>query len=350
MIRMLRNPQFAETELAQLVTDLVALNKSQIQKFLADNEIPKSGTKAQIRNRIEDALRDESLNPARIVHFLDRIVPWGKQHIFLYNGPGGLIENWKSLKWVEQLLKQHRLGKYLNVNVPLALPETIKVSSILHNGGRLRITAIKKRDSWERDANYDESRKTAEGESIALHAFIHRVTRGVVAFEWDLVANTAFLQISQLPTKHRYEEVAQEFFELVGRWLDIRMFTPFDLRLVIRRLHEVEEAGTGEIRSHGIDYRTTSGRRFSGMSGSPTDPLLGDPVTDGALRAVRESSVGHAGNFYWLANSESGSGFSALDADVHVIIVGNHNRIRFPTPNGEQLIRYVLSRIRDLGT
>lgn len=349
MIKMLRIPRLAENELAQLVTDLVALRKSQIHEFLADNEMPKSGTKAQIRNRIEDALREESLSPARIIHFLDRIVPWGKQHISLYNGPGGSIANWKNLNWVEQLLKQHRLGKYLNANVPFVLPETMKVSSILHDGGRLRITAIKKRDVWERDANYDQSSKTAEGEPIALHAHIHRVARGVVAFEWDLAANTAFLQVSQLPAKHRYEEVAQEFFELVGRWLDIRMFTPFDLRLAIKKLHETEDRGAGEIRSHGIRYRTLSGRRFEGVSGSPTDPLLGDPVTDAALRAVRESSVGHVGNFYWLANSESGNGISTLSADVHVVVVGNHNRINFPTPSGEQSIRYVLSRIRDLG-
>jgi hypothetical protein len=254
--------------------------------------------------------------------------------------------NWRKTSWVTDLLKKHRLKRYFNATLPLVLPETMKVSSILHNGQRLRITAVKKREWSERDPDYDSSTKTDDGEDVELRAFVHRVTRNLVSFEWDQVANTAFLQISQLPRGFKYEHVADEFFDLIGAWLDVKQFSIVDLRPAIRKLHELEEAGNGETRSHGIDYRTLQGRQFGGKSPSPTDSLLGEPVIDAALGAVRDTGVGHLGNFYWLPGINGNAGVNPLDSDVHVIIVGTHNRINYPTPNAEQTVRHVLSRIR----
>ena len=171
-----------------------------------------------------------------------------------------------------------------------------------------------------------------------------------MAFEWDLNANAAFLQVSQLPTRFRYEEVAEEFFKLISAWLDITRFSIVDLSPVIKKLHEREEAGAGETRSHGINYRTLEGRRIEGKSATPADPLLGDAAIDRALSAVRDSGVGHLGNFYWLPEPASAPGGNPLDAEIHVIIVGSDSRINFPTPNAEQTIRHVLSRIRSLSS
>ncbi|HRQ76176.1 MAG TPA: hypothetical protein PK098_09690 [Phycisphaerales bacterium] len=345
-IKTLTAPEFTDEELAQLVTDLLALKKLQIQSFLEEVELPKSGTKAVIRERVEDALSNGGLPPERIVRFLDEVIPWGKQHVILYQGPTASITNWRQADWVADQLKRHRLRKYLNATLPLALPERMKVSSVLHNGRRLRITAIKKREWFERNPEYDETKQSRDGDPIELRAFVHRVMRGLVAFEWDLIANTAFLQISQLPTGFRYEEVAKEFFNLVNGWLDIDRFTIVDLRRPIQVLHELEEVGAGETRSHIFNYRTLEGRRLEGKSASPTDPLLGEPIVDAALGAIRRSGVAHLGNFYWLSNGTAGHNMNPLTSEAHVLIVAQHNRICFPTPNSEQAVRHVLSRIR----
>lgn len=345
-IKTLAAPEFTDEELAQLVTDLLAMKKPQIQGFLELVEMPKSGTKAVIRERIEDALREGTLPPERIVRFLDDVTPWGKQHVYLYKGPIASFTEWKKTDWVAGRLKQHRLSKLLNAALPLALPDRMKVSSILHDGRKLRITAIKRREWYERSPDYDESKETVEGDAVELRAFVHRVMRSLVAFEWDLTANTALLQISQLPTGHSYEEVAQEFFDLIGGWLDISRFTIVDLRKPIQKLHKLEEDGAGEARSHGINYRTLEGRRLEGKSASPSDSLLGEVVIDAALAAIRQSGVAHLGNFYWLPNGATNPAVNPLESEVHVIIIAQHNRISFPTPNSEYTVRYVLSRIR----
>jgi hypothetical protein len=342
----MKKPKFTEEEQAQIVTDLLVLTREQIRDFLARNELPVSGTKEQYRGYVEKALQEGVISLSKLVEFLDEVIPWGKQHVFLYKGPKSSIANWKKTDWMVKLLKKHRFGKYLNASLPLALPKTMKVSSILHDPSRLRVTAIKRRDWWDRNEEYDGATTTAEGDDVQLRAFVHRVTRSLVAFEWNLVANTAFLQISQLPTGFDYGEVAEEFFDLIAGWLDIREFPVVDLRNPIKKLHELEEAKTGETRSHGINYRTLQGKHFDARSASASDPLFGEADLDAALSSIRKKGVGHLGNFYWLPNGVVKSIPNLLETEIHVIIVGSKNRINFPIPNGEQPIRHVLSRIR----
>jgi hypothetical protein len=345
-IKTIAPPAFTEDEKALIVTDLLGLKKTQIGAFLSINGFPKSGTKEELRARIDESLGDGTLSLSAIVRYLDEVIPWGKQHVYLYMGPQASIANWRKTDWVAKLLKNHKFGKFLNASLPLALPKKMKVSSILHDASRLRVTAIKRRDWWERNEEYDDATTTEEGDNVQLRAFVHRVTRSLVAFEWDLVANTAVLQISQLPTGFDYAEVAEEFFKLIADWLDIETFSAVDLRSPIKRLHELEETGAGETRSHGINYRTLQGRHLEAKSASAADPLLGDAAIDTALSAVRRTGVGHLGNFYWLTNHVANPIPNPLESEMHVIVVGSKNRINFPTPNPEQTIRYVLSRIR----
>jgi len=337
------SPAFSEDEQALIITDLIALKNPQISEFLASVGLAKSGTKEVFQARIEEALKNESLSLTQIVQFLDSVIPWGKQHVYLFKGPHASIANWRKEEWVKKLLKKHRLGKHLNDTLPLVLPDKMKISSILHDPKRLRITAIKRRDWWERNSEYDDTTTTDEGDDVELRAYVHRVTRGLVAFEWDLVANTAILQISQQRRAFDYDEAADEFFGLMEKWLDRSMFSVVDLRPPIAKLHALEETGKGETRSHGIKYRTMQGSHLEGKSASPADPLLGDASIDAALRPIRKSGIGHLGNFYWTPTNGAAA---VLDSEVHVIVVGFKNRVNFRTPNDEETVRYVLSRIR----
>jgi hypothetical protein len=246
------------------------------------------------------------------------------------------------------LLKEHRLGKLFNARLPLVLPDKLTLSSVAHLDGRLRATAIQKRDYSERAREHDEEKETPDGEKITLRAYVHRVTRTLAAFEWDLNANTAILQITQLQRQEHYEEVSNDFFQLVQPWLDVRQFGLVNLRPVIDRLHELERHGKPETRSHGIDYKSPRGRRVSARSPSPRDSVLGEKFIDNAIDDIRKNSVGHLGNFYWLAGTHSGPSSNPLKDEVHVIIVAAKSRVNFPTPNTEDVVRYVLHRIRAL--
>ena len=218
----------------------------------------------------------------------------------------------------------------------------------MHADGRLRVTAVEKREYSERTPEHDEEKETKSGERITLKAYMHHLTRTLATFEWDLNANVAMLQITQLQMEGNYEEVAKQFYQLVRPWLDFKQFGPVDLRPVIRKLHEIEGMGQAEARSHGIHYRSPRGRRISAHSPTPRDSVLGETFINDAMDSVRKNGVGHLGNFYWLAGVKPGPVTNTLKGEAHVIIVGANSRVNFPTPNAEEVVRYVLQRVRAL--
>ncbi|MDH4188127.1 MAG: hypothetical protein OEV08_14140, partial [Nitrospira sp.] len=347
-IKVLDHPDYSESERQALIDFVLAFKKAHIQDFLAGVRLKRSGTKSELRDRIQDGLDEGELTYEQLVGFLDSVSPWGKQHVFLYAGPHGDLQLWKDPAYVLEKMKENDQGELFNAKLPLILPEELTLSSITHDGGRLRVTAVQKREYTERTPDLDEERHLLDGETISLRAYVHHQSRTIVAFEWNIEANTAMLQITQLLGDAHYSQVAEKFFALVSGWLDIKLFSDVDIRKAIRRLHELEGQGKAEARSHNIDYRTLLGRRLSAHSASPNDSVLGEAVIDQAMENVAKHGVAHLGNFYWLEGTKPGPVPNPLDGNVHVVIVGDMGRINFPTPNSEEVVRYVLRRVRAL--
>jgi hypothetical protein len=347
-IRLLKPPEYTAEEREALIDFVLALRKSQIRDLLKQIDLPVTGTKPDLRSRLQDALKGRHVTYERLVGFLDSVAPWGKQHVILYRGPRGDLKAWKDPNHVLALLKKHRLGKLFNAQLPLVLPDKLTLSSVTHSDGKLRVAAVQMREYAERTPEHDEEKETDDGERVSLRAYVHHLTRTLAVFEWDLNANVAMLQITQLQRDGDYEVVAGEFFGLISSWLDIKQFGEVDLRPVIRKLHEIEGNGQAEARSHGIHYRSLRGRRVSAHSPTPRDSVLGEAFIDNAMDNVRKNGVGHLGNFYWLPGMKPGPVANPLKSDVHVIVVAAKSRINFPTPNAEDAVRYVLHRVREL--
>lgn len=347
-IKTLQPPEYTAAERSALIDFVLALKKTHVQGFLKRVELPRSGTKTDLRERLQEALNGGQITYEDLVGFLDTVAPWGKQHVFLYAGPRSDVRKWKDPDAVLETLKSHRVGRLFNARLPLILPEKLTLSSITHLDGRLRVTAVQKRIYAERAPEHDDERESVNGATIILRAYMRHVSRTLVAFEWDLNANAAMLQITQLHSDADYEKVAKEFLGLVNGWLDIDTFGLMDIRRAIPRLHELESTGQAEARSHGMQYRTLRGRRLAALSPSPRDSVLGEAEIDDAMARLRETGVGHLGNFYWLPNGHQEPVSNPLPDEVHVILVADKSRVNFPTPNTEEVVRYVLHRVRSL--
>ncbi len=170
-ITLLDAPAYTEHERRVLIDFVLATRKSYIQEFLKRVELPRSGTKSDLRERLRDALDEGLLTHEQLVGFLDSVVPWGKQHVFLFKGPHGDQQAWKDPDHVHRHLKRHRLGKYFNARLPLILPEKLTLSSITHSDGRLRVTAIQRRDYTERASEHDGAKETDDGTMITHSSY-----------------------------------------------------------------------------------------------------------------------------------------------------------------------------------
>jgi len=60
-ITLLEAPEYTEEEQRALINFVLALKKSYIQDFLGRAELPKSGTKPDLRERLQDALDEGRL-------------------------------------------------------------------------------------------------------------------------------------------------------------------------------------------------------------------------------------------------------------------------------------------------
>ncbi|MGD0999481.1 MAG: hypothetical protein ABSA67_02175 [Candidatus Brocadiia bacterium] len=348
-ITLLEPPAYTEDERQALVDFVLALRKSYVQEFLRRVDLPIAGAKPDLRERVQEALDEERLTHAQLVEFLDSVAPWGKQHVFLFTGPRTDVRIWRDVDHVRRQLERHGVGNLLNARLPLILPEKLTLSSIVQLDGTLRVTAVQKREYAERAPQHDEEKETEEGATVILKAYMNHLSRTLVAFEWNLHANTAMLQITQLPSDTLYQQVAKEYYELVSGWLDIeKMFGLVDICGAIRKLHELEEAGKSEARAHGIQYRTAHGRRLAAQSASPRESALGEGVINSAMRSIAKKGTGHLGNFYWLPKVQPGPIPNPLKGEAHVYVVGDKSRVNFPTPNSEDVVRYVLQRVREL--
>lgn len=333
-----------------LIQSFMKLSNAQLRNFLRSKQLPVSGSKSELQDRIEEAVDNGTIADADLVNVLDAVLPWWKFHTYLYRGPRLIPDEWRTEDAARQHLAAHNLEGLMDANLPLVLPDDLTLSSIEYvQDRRVRIIAVQRRDYTAREQDLDVEEESEDGETILYRAWVERIARVMVIFEWQLRAKEATLQTTELPSGITYEEVRDEFVELTEHWLDFSRFTELTLKKVIAKLHELEEAGTPEARSHGIEYETDQGRRLSGRSSTASESVLGEAVIDESLRQMRGAGNGRKGNFYWpptIDNDEE----VGVGKEIHTIILAVDNRInvkiRTFSDNTEAEMRHVLSRLR----
>jgi hypothetical protein len=332
-----------------LVTFLTSLRLDRVREFFGRHRVAKYGDRAELRERLEQTLTVGTIEMVDLIDFLDEVEPWGKQHVFLYDGSDRMVEGWRNSDALRARLGHAHVRQLLDARLPLMLPDQLTLSSIRVEDSRsVIITAVERRESDLREPGQDRAAIDSAGRRIELRAYVHVVTRGLLMFRWDLVPNTATLHMTQGDRPYDYDDAERRFGDLVRPFLDFDRFHRCDLSRVIRKLHALERSGTPEARSHRLSYRSLGGRTIQAASPTFRDSVTGESGIDDALTAIAGKSTGRLGNFYWHAGVSPTPTPNPLIEDLHVIVVANDSRINFMVPSTRESITYVLHRIRTL--
>jgi len=331
-----------------LIDHLMALSGAELHGLRRRWRLPSAQCKAELREVLCKAIGNGTLTTDAIVDFLDEVTPWGKQHVILYRGPKDSAKNWRDSAWVKVTLKQHDLSTLLGKRLPLVLPKELTLASIQSLSSTLRVTAIRRREGWVRDYTLIKRGKTTDGRELEYRGYVRQVLRGLVAFEWNLVANEAMLQISQLPTGGSYSGVAAEFSNRVASWLALDTFTTVDIRRAIGKLHKLETSGTPKATSRALGLDRLGSRRMTFRSTSSKIPLHGDKALDKFIDDSMPNCIPRISDFDWGPAGAGDGGDHAGAKRTHFAMVGNEKRINFMTPNSEKRIRDVLAELRRL--
>lgn len=320
-----------------------------IKDFLREKGLPLGGKKSELIETVVEAIRMKQVTYVELIDLLDEVLPWGAQHVFLYGEPEIKDTSaYRDPKEFGKLLAANGASRSFRARLPLALPDTLALSSIVHDGSAIRIVAIERREGFLRDSFRDTRSKTERDEVIEFRAYVEKTTRGLIIFEWDLVQNHAMMQVTTLPTKGDYGHAATRFSKLVSKWLDLSRFPVLNLRRGIAAFHteHVEKGEASRVTPHGVAYNTMAGGRVEARSATAKLPLSDDADAADAVERMRTEGIGRHGNFYWNVYPGCDDEEAQVGRGIHVKLLGEAQRSHFPTSNTEEVVRHVLSDIR----
>ena len=301
-----------------------------VHEFLRGRGLPFSGTKEKLRQRLEEYLQEGSVEAIDLLRLLNKIEGWGNQHIYLYRAAERLIEPWTTESSVQERLEKVGLAELLHRPRPLVLPDEPTLSSIEWSSDRVRFVWVEKRQWEERISEED----IEEGRTV-WRAYRIRVSRGLIAFDWDLLSGHAMLAIQRLPRGSKYRPIRDRFEAELDEIVDLQQFDPIRVSRTIRPIES-----SGEVRRRQLAYQTHRGGKVRFTSASQSTDAFVDPDLERAGQALRSETAGILGNFYWLSVP------GKLERELHSKLYALDQRIGIFGEQKERDVRYVLSRIR----
>lgn len=331
-----------------LVDVLLGLRVDRVRDFMRSAQLASSGTKADLRERLADAVLTGAVSINALIDYLDRVEPWGRQHVIMLEAETSAAEGWRRSDGIRRRLAAAGVEDLLDRRRRQRLPEQLALTAIRAEADMIEIVAVERRDYDERAPELDRTEQRDDGQLILLKAYRHVVTRGLLTLRWNTATRAATLHISEGHGRYNYSDAATRFGDLIAEFLDFDRFQTKDIRRAIRRLHDAEKQGVPEARSHRVGYLSHGGRSVEASSPTTTTSVVGEQVVDDALLHVAGAATGRIGNFFWLPNSGPRPTANPLARDLHVVVLARDSRVHFMVPSNEEAITYVLQRIRAL--
>lgn len=318
------------TETGAALDYLLSHRKLFTQQFLRDQNLPYSGTRQELRERLLDGLEEGRLAPDDILGLLDRIEGWGNQHIYLYRSEGRATKHWLTPESAKSRLAAGGLAHLLNRPRPLVLPDQPTLSTVIWEPDRVRFLWVE-RCCWEERTPAQDRRKGV----VVWRAYKTQQSRGLVSFDWDLLTGDAMLMIQRLPSGSDYGEKRDQFQTALDPIVDFGRFTPVRTSRAIQPIQR-----SGEVRSRQVSFQTRQGGKAALTSAGPVHGITADPDLEQIEQSLRNSVAGLLGSFYWLPAA------GKLSREVHCKLYADDQRVGIFGEHQEHEVRYVLSRIR----
>lgn len=302
-----------------------------LRDFLRTQEIPTSGAKEVLRERLETYLAENRQGQLHLTQYLNGVDGWGNQHIYLYRANGQLTADWRNEETVKTALRGGRALGLLNRPRSVVLPDKPSLASVGWSQAHLRLVWNEKREWFERREDED-----TEEDGLVFRAWEHKISRGTLAFDWDLRTGHAMVMIQRLPRGAQYAAVRDRVTELLRPFLDLSAFGRTRISPAIKAILD-----SGEVRERKTNWETTQGGRASFQSASRRQGVGSDQTLKRMESEGRADLQGSLGNMYWLPTAGG-----ELADELHTTLHKNDQRVAIMGERTEQEVRYVINRIR----
>ncbi|MBA4158034.1 MAG: hypothetical protein H0X65_11225 [Gemmatimonadetes bacterium] len=332
----------------ELISQLSHRKLAFVRRLLRAHEVPVSGTRDKLVERLNDAVDEGQITPDAILALLNELDAWGKQRVKLARFEPRFLNPYRNEAEVRARLREagmeHLLGREgIDLNPPKVLTP-MRIGYVHRDGKRLlQIVAAKTRfvDRPETDLPElnVEGVAVAEGEIVdgIVYKPFRRERQKVISFaEVDL--GTGFVMISTtLKYRVNYRPEFDELLALVEGVVPLRSANPI---LLFRAVHEIKQLSHDEVRIYSRKAESPTGGSVDLRSHSSKTDLRLDPALLRADNLFGNEDCVHC-NCRWQPGSE-------LVEEVHTHVFAPAGEVSVLGQVTEASARHVLQRIRAL--
>ncbi len=323
-------PLLPAADFELLIELIFAHTKQHVSDFLQGKNIPYTGTKETLEERIRTGIDQRAISHEELVALLDDIEGWGNQHVYLYKLTEAAVEVLRDGDLVQQQFEAKGLGHLFNDGITVFIPEQPTLASSSHNDQTLNLKFVEQRRWSELIANEVEDHP--DYGQLEVRKYRTRRGRGVNSVRVHLPTGQVEVMIQTLQSGTRYDEVRDNFlaeFDWIVPWVAMTLVE------TAKAIPAIE--ATDETRNRASILGTLTGSVAAFRSSQASADYRTDGDVKNARDALGDAVVGVMGNFYWLPTAP-------LLQEVHTHIY--KDRIGFLGERTEIEVGYVLSRIR----
>ena len=273
------------------LSSLFQRNKELIIKLVNNREIedvqfPKSISKTDLRDQLEDLLEKGILLDSDIASIVEQLQGWGHQQIYLYrvNIDETELPRWLGGEYVESRFKVANLLDIFNRARPVDSADELSLFECKYSqhDGHMRFKWAEVVGALDRRAEDDIKKPFTLNEDgtrierMVYHAFLESYAQDISTFEWDIQEKIAVFMIRK-QSNRSYKDVRDQMIEDLKHLLPIepkmRKFVPLELRKLLRNLDDNEE-----IHKRRLRFESTHNRGKITLSSGDIQDIFADEI------------------------------------------------------------------------
>lgn len=310
------------------------------RELLSKHELPKSGSKEKIRERLTKALEDGKFEKETLFTLLEELDLWGKQRLRLRKIAPELLNDFRNVESIKSKVIDAELGDIFDGKVALEPTEELTPMKVCCNGNAENLTlvfiAAKTREVWLPQIEIPNFTKE-EYPDVVFRPFKLVHQKSISFAEVHVPSGNILISTTALMQGRGYNDEFSEFIGLFEEFFPFADSEPVELFTATKNINDIS---LDDVRFYSQKKKTASGTNLTYTANSLKYDFRVDAEITQSLESLPNASNAFC-NCVWQTNDE-------LKENVHTHIYAPDGQIAIMGGAREESARYVLRRIREL--
>jgi len=295
-----------DAHVLNVIEQLTLRKLDYVRRLLASVNSPRSGTRAEIRERLREAIESNLITVASLQVLLDELDAWGDQRIRLGRIPVKALKEFRSANSVAKKAAKAEMAHLLLGQIALIPPSELTPMRISYeeNAGQrlLRLVAAKTRQIMlpqpEISDHFDE-----QYPDVVFKPFKVETQKAIAFAEIDLDSGLSIVSTTLLRQGQGYTAEFDEFFTTFRSLIPLQDTDPVPLFDANRRIRHLSQT---EVTLVSRQARTKVGGKINYRSHSFRTDLRADPELARSQDVLRNAPGLHCNCFWEPVNGLAG--------------------------------------------